>query len=79
MEATVAGVEGEGKALASGVVVGEGNKAWVKGGWLWVSISMGIGVDDEAPAVFVPGASAEDGSGEVTLNGEVDETRKLYL
>ena len=71
MEATVAGVEGEEKALTSGVVVGEGNTARVKSDWLGVSISMGIGVEDEGPAVLVPGASPENGSGVVTLSGEV--------
>ena len=71
-------MEGEGEALTSGVVVREGNKARVKD-WLWVSISMGIGMDDEAPAVFVPGPSPEDGSGEVTLGGEVDGSPPVFI
>ena len=79
MEVTVAGVEGEEKALTSGVVVGEGNNARVKSDWLWVSISMGIGVEDEGPAVLVPGASPEDGSGVVTLSGEVVGSPPVFI
>ena len=68
VEVTVARVEGEEVALTSGVVVEEGNTAQVSSDWLGVSISIGIGVEDEGPAVLVPGVSPEDGLGVVTLS-----------
>ena len=77
--ATVAGVEGEEVALTSGVVVEEGNTAWVNSDWLGVSISMGIGVEDEGPAVLVPGVSPEDGSRVVTLSGVVVGSPLVFI
>ena len=69
VEVTVAGVEGEEMALTTGVLFEEGNTARVSSDWLGVSISMGIGVEDEGAAVLVPHVSLEDGSGVVTLSG----------
>ena len=59
-------------ALTSGVVVEKGNMAHVSSGWLGVSISIEIGVDNEGPAVLVPGVSPEDKCGVVTSSGVVE-------
>ena len=60
-----------GGAFTLCVVVEEGNTACVSSGWLGVSISIEIGVDNEGSAVLVPCVSHEDRGGVVTSSGVV--------
>ena len=61
--------------MCQGVLVEEGNTARLSSSWLGVSISIKIRVDNEGPAVLVPGVELDSARSASRFGGEAEPNR----